>query len=331
MKPATQLAYRPAPKISVIMAVYNGERHLREAMESILGQTFGNFEFIVIDDGSTDSTARILRSFEDPRLKVKRQENVGLTKSLNKALSMAKGDYVARQDADDVSSRERFEKQVAFLDANPDIALVGSWMTHIDGEGDTIGITRLPTDPDRIAAALPISNEFCHGSIMARRTALQSLGGYREQFTYAQDYDLVLRLSEQARLANIPDVLYRHRLALDMISIKQRGRQSAFAEIARRYWRQRREEGIDDLQKGKAIEEIVPEGGKGDRAWFYRNVVYLALRGGNMKKARMAVREVLKLDPGNARARVHYFLTMLGPLTPLALRVWDALRYGEKP
>ncbi|MGK7344542.1 MAG: glycosyltransferase [Candidatus Nitrospinota bacterium M3_3B_026] len=331
MKPTAPPRRAAAPKISVIMGVYNGERHLREAVESVLGQTFGDFELIVIDDGSTDSTPRILASFDDPRLKIKRQENAGLTKTLNRALSMAKGEYVARQDADDVSAPERFEKQAAFLDANPDITLVGSWMTHIDEDGDVIGVTRLPSDPDRIAAALPISNQFCHGSIMARRSALESAGGYREAFTYAQDYDLVLRLSERSRLANIPEALYGHRLALDMISIKHRGRQSAFAQLAKKLWRQRREGGIDDLQKGAAIEEILPEEREPDRAGFYRDVVYLALRSGNMKKARMALREIIRLEPGNARARVHYFLTFLGPVTPLALGAWDALRYGGRP
>lgn len=320
-----------APKMSVIMGVCNGERHLREAVESVLGQTFGDFEFIVIDDGSTDSTPRILASFDDPRLKIHRQENAGLTKTLNRALSMAKGEYVARQDADDVSATERFEKQTGFLDANTEIALVGTWLTHVDEEGDVIGVTRLPSDPDRIAAALPLSNQFCHGAIMARRSALQSVGGYREAFIYAQDYDLVLRLSERSRLSNIPEALYGHRLALDMISMRHRGRQAAFAELARKLWRQRRESGADDLQRGEPTEKILPEEQATDPVGFYRDVVYLALRHGNMKKARKALGELLRFEPHNTRARLHYALTFLGPLTPLALGAWDALRYGGKP
>jgi len=115
------------PKISVIMSVYNGEKYLREAIESILNQTFRDFEFIIINDGSTDKTSEILSSYNDPRIVIiNNKRNIGLTKSLNKGLKMVKGEYIARQDADDVSLPERLERMVNFLDMNRDVGLLGS-------------------------------------------------------------------------------------------------------------------------------------------------------------------------------------------------------------
>jgi glycosyltransferase involved in cell wall biosynthesis len=129
---------RSYPKVSVVMSVYNGEKYLCEAIDSILNQTFENFEFLIVNDGSTDRTLEILQSYRDPRIKVINNErNIGLTASLNKGLKIAKGEYVARMDADDVSFPHRLEQQKAFLDRNPRVAMVGSWAEVIDESGKT--------------------------------------------------------------------------------------------------------------------------------------------------------------------------------------------------
>lgn len=124
------------PKISVVMSVYNGERYLGEAVESIFNQTFSDFEFIIINDGSTDRTPEILTEIDDPRAKVINQPNRGLTASLNRAIRLAKGEYIARMDADDISEPTRLERQVEVLDRDPDVVLVACWYEVIDEKGN---------------------------------------------------------------------------------------------------------------------------------------------------------------------------------------------------
>lgn len=139
-----------SPKVSVVMSVYNGEKYLPETIDSILNQTFKDFEFIIINDGSTDKTAKILTSYDDPRIRIFNQENMGLTKSLNRAISLAKGEYIARMDADDISYPERLKKQVDYLNKNPDIGLVGSKYIRIDKRGRKIDEINVPIGTDNI-------------------------------------------------------------------------------------------------------------------------------------------------------------------------------------
>src|SRR4051794_29608800 len=120
------------PKVTVLLAVYNGERYLREAIDSILGQTFQDFEFLIINDGSTDSTREIILSYHDPRIRlVDNEDNIGQTRSLNRGLALAAGQFVARQDADDISEPERLASQVAFLEIHPEVVLLGTWYRKI--------------------------------------------------------------------------------------------------------------------------------------------------------------------------------------------------------
>ncbi|MCP8319033.1 MAG: glycosyltransferase, partial [Candidatus Methylarchaceae archaeon HK01B] len=128
-----------SPKITILMSVYNGEKYLREAIDSILNQTFKDFEFLIINDGSTDRTVEILRSYHDSRIKIiTNEKNMGLTKSLNKGLKIARSEYVARMDADDISYPRRLEVQYEYMKKNPDVGIVGSWNDVIDDKGNTI-------------------------------------------------------------------------------------------------------------------------------------------------------------------------------------------------
>ncbi len=206
------------PTISVIMSVYNGERYLRQAIDSILTQTYEDFEFIIINDGSTDSTVEILRSYTDPRLRIIEQENIGLTRSLNRGVALAKGKYIARMDADDLSMPERFARQVAFLDAHPEIGMVGTSgliQNETRGVGWEYPVHILDED---IRHNLIKGNQFVHTSVMLRKVVLQSLGGYDETYPYIQDYELWVRLAALTRLANLPDVLVIHREHKDTVS-----------------------------------------------------------------------------------------------------------------
>ena len=192
-----------SPTVSVLMSVYNGERYLRPAVESILAQTFADFEFVIIDDGSKDASASILRRYadRDPRVKLTvREENEGLTAKLNEAFATSRGKYLARMDCDDVALPERFARQVALLDADPTVACTGGWFQLIDGAGRLLTTFRPPTDDAAIQAKLVCGHTaICHPCAMIRRTALERVGGYDTRFKTSQDLDLWLRLGEVGR------------------------------------------------------------------------------------------------------------------------------------
>ena len=232
------------PKVSIVMAVCNGERYVREAVESILNQTFADFEFIIIDDGSTDSTWSILTAYaaQDSRVVlIRNQENIGLTRSLNKGLALAQGEYLARQDADDVSLPERLEWQVAFLDQHVKCSLVASHASEIDDNCNVVGYMTPPSGNSKLQADLMRWNFLPHGSVMFRSSAVRRMGGYDPTYQYAQDYDLWLRLAEVADLACLAHPLYqlrRHRQAVTVVSEAQQtqaGLRARRRALRRRY------------------------------------------------------------------------------------------------
>lgn len=208
-----------APRVSVVMAVHNGERHLREALDSILEQSFEDFELVVVDDGSTDSSAAIVEASGDERVRLIKQANQGLPAALNAGIAAARGEYIARHDDDDASLPQRFERQVAYLDSHREVALVGSNYTIIDEEGAELGTTRVFTHPDDLAVAEILSNQFGHGSVMIRASVLREVGGYDTTVGYVEDYDLFLRISHVAKIANLPEPLYHWRRSSEGLSL----------------------------------------------------------------------------------------------------------------
>ncbi|MDX6478338.1 MAG: hypothetical protein QOG29_925 [Gaiellaceae bacterium] len=207
------------PAVTVLMAVYNGERHLEESIGSVFAQTFEDFEFLVVDDGSTDATTQILAQHADSRLRVLRNErNLGLIKSLNRGLAESRGRYVARQDADDISEPERLERQAAFLDVNPDVAILASSYLRIRDDGSVSGIRYVPTEALGVRWRLLFLNAFTNSSVMFRRDDVERLGGFREEFAYAQDYDLWSRLAFTGSVAALPDTLARYRDTRDSLT-----------------------------------------------------------------------------------------------------------------
>ncbi|MCK8600205.1 glycosyltransferase [Desulfoferrobacter suflitae] len=196
------------------MAVCNGERFVREAVDSIVNQSFRDFEFIVIDDGSTDGTRTIIESYSDPRIRAFRNEqNIGLTRSLNKGLALARGKYIARQDADDISYSHRFACQTAYLRSHPEIVALGAQLCFIDEDGLPIGNeSRVTRHDDIVAMLMRGEGALPHPVVMMRADVIGEVGGYREKFMAAQDLDLWLRLAERGRLANLESVLLKYRL-----------------------------------------------------------------------------------------------------------------------
>jgi len=209
---ATEVAADP-PRVSVVMAVHNGERYLAEAVQSILGQSFRHFELLIVNDGSVDRTREILLSFRDPRIRVFHNETrLGLPRSLNRGLRASRGEFVARQDADDLSEPIRFARQVSYLERNPHVALLGTWYAEIDAQGRDLGRRRLPCDDYALRWALLFYCPFVHSSVMFRRQeVVESAGLYSEDYPTSQDYEFWLRIAARFEVANVPQVLVRLR------------------------------------------------------------------------------------------------------------------------
>ena len=197
-----------SPIVTVLLPVYNSERFLREAVESILAQTLESFELLIVDDGSTDGTEAICRSFSDPRVRVLRYEkNAGVIFALNAGIDLITTKYVARMDADDVSLPDRLARQVAFLESRPDIAACGCWLVELV-DGRLRDVMRRPTGAYlRQTAWRPVPMY----TPCLKTEVLRELR-YRPEFVHAEDYDLQLRLCRGHRVDNVPAVLYRYRI-----------------------------------------------------------------------------------------------------------------------
>jgi hypothetical protein len=246
----------PLP-LSVVIAVRNGETSLPATIECLRGQTFLDYELIVIDDGSTDRTWEYLSGLEIPRFRAHRNiANRGQTAALNQGLAMTQGRYVARHDDEDISDPERLEKQVAFLDDHPEVVLVGTQVAWIDAGGELVRQFEYPTEHQAIRERLTEKNSFAHGSVMIRREALDQVGGYRETFRLAQDYDLWLRLAEQYQVANLSETLYKMRFSTQMASVARNAEQAAYAYLARQLAAERAESGEEKTSLEAAGEEI---------------------------------------------------------------------------
>ena len=211
------------PTISVLMSVYNGARFLREAVDSILYQTFSDFEFIIVDDGSKDGTSEILESYRDARVVHMRNEtNIGMTNSLVRAMGTAQGEFIARMDADDVSMPERLSYQVAELIRRPTLAAIFSAFDHIDSEGRVLKTITPPQGSQALREALLYSNPLAHSSVMFRRELLERAGGYDATWELAQDYELWFRLSQQFEIDSLPVVLQQLRIHSSSITARRR-------------------------------------------------------------------------------------------------------------
>lgn len=203
------------PDVTVLMAVYNGERHIGRAMESVLSQTHQNFQFVIVDDGSTDRTRDVVLSYGDPRVRlVVMDRNVGLSAALNEGLRLTDAPLVARQDADDVSEPTRLERQIAVMTAQPGLALLGSQAVAIGDDGTPIGTVRRCVEPATIRWFSVFDNPFIHTSVMFRRDAARALGGFNAVYDpFSQDYDLWCRIMDKHDVANLPDALVRYRVS----------------------------------------------------------------------------------------------------------------------
>lgn len=295
------------PRVSVVMAVWNGARYLEKAVQSILTQTFTDFEFVIIDDGSTDSTPEKLQRYRaaDRRIRVYHQENAGLTRSLNRGFALAQGEYLARMDCDDIAFLDRFERQVEFLDRHPQVALVGSSVVRIDESGREIKRSDCPTSHAEIVRALADYNCFTHSTVMLQKDKLTAVGGYREAYRHAEDYDLWVRLAERYELANLAEPLLYYRVYANQISVRHLEEQIVSVVGARAAARERQATGKDPTPaQGDITLELLHEWGVADETLCqamdagYRYAFYLMQQVGRPREAVELLREGRRLSKG---------------------------------
>jgi glycosyltransferase involved in cell wall biosynthesis len=293
------------PLISVVMPVYNARQYLAEAMDSILAQTFRDFEFVCVDDGSTDDSLAILNDYakRDPRVKIVSRPNTGVWKALNDGIEASRGKLIARMDADDVCLPTRFEKQVAFLNENPDVVAVGCPVLIIDADGAPL--REMPHPPRWTHEEIDHAHMtgggqvFYHPALIFRRDALEKVGMYRK-WPAAQDLDLFLRLAEIGRLANVREVLLKYRQHMGSVGHAKMARQlETCREIVRQAYERRglQPNGSIGFDKIKQMSETEQH-----RKW-----AWWALAAGHLSSARKHARKALRKAPFSTESwRVMY-------------------------
>lgn len=219
-----------SPVITVFMAVFNGEAHIKMAIESVLNQSFTDFELLIVNDGSTDCTLDIIRQFKDPRIRVVSNDgNKGLAFTRNHGLREARGQYIAILDSDDLSIPGRLEIQINFMTAYPEIALCGGQAITIDKDDNYTGSLNVPSSTTNMAHQLVLHNIFINSTLLIKKSVMLEVGGYRD-LALAEDYDLSFRISLKHQVANLNQVLISYRIHENNISSLQAEKQSQ-AEI----------------------------------------------------------------------------------------------------
>jgi len=248
----------PSPLVSVVMSAYNKGDFIGEAIESILGQSFPDFELIVVNDGSTDGSGEIIERYKraDSRLQAFDQPNRGVVYTANRGCALARGKYIARLDADDVAMPTRLERQVEFLERQPQVAVLGAGWYILGRGGKCLGPIAPAEDDGAIRELLPRRNCFAQSAVMMRTDVFRAVGGYRPAFPPAEDYDLWLRISDRYQMANLPYPLLYYRMHPQQATLN-RMEQVAKAILATRAVTQRRRSGGSDPLDN--VEEITPE------------------------------------------------------------------------
>jgi glycosyltransferase involved in cell wall biosynthesis len=283
------------PAVSVCMPVYNTERYVAEAVESTLGQTFGDFEFIIIDDGSTDGSGEVLARYaaQDGRIRLFRRENRGIVASRNEGLGLATGEMIAVIDSDDVALPDRLAIQVGYLRAHPECVAVGGSNLVIDASGDPVCTWNHPRSHEEIDRSNIVNDQkMLHSSLVMRREAVLAVGGYRPEAETAEELDLLLRLAELGQLANVPDVVVKYRRHGSSVSHARRAHQVRASDFALRDARRRRGLDDSDVPARAATEARSPSASENHRLW-----AWWALSDRNASAARKHAWEALKQGP----------------------------------
>jgi len=301
------------PKISVVMTIFNAEKYLRETIESILNQTFRDFELIAVNDKSTDSTLTIIKEFmkKDKRIVlVNNKRNLGPTTSLNVGLKNTRGDYIAISDHDDVSLPNRLKTEYDFLEKNKDIFLVGSGAININEKGSELSVFHPITDFNKINKVIPINPCFYHPTIMFRNE--QGIK-YRDKISYAQDRDFYLNLlSKNKKLTNIPDILVKYRIHSSQLSTSKRGQQYLFSEKAKEFYRQREKFGKDEYDKFNPEEILNLDIEKSNNPELFKVEAHANLVSENYVKSMGFSKRYIKIKGFFNKVGIYFILAYLG-------------------
>jgi glycosyltransferase involved in cell wall biosynthesis len=245
-------------KVSVILPIYNASKFLKPAIDSILSQTFEDFELLVINDGSTDNSEDIIKEFSDSRIRYFKQENRGVAKTLNFGIKQAKGKYIWRHDADDISNICKLQKQVEFMEQSPAIGLCATQVQFMTENGKVARNFKMPTDAyfnGEIYKKVCFSdfNPYCpitHGTVLVKSEIMRKLDGYRETFITGEDVDAWLRLIQIADAIVLNEALSYHRLSSKSATQVHGWKNEFYRELAKKYYLQRETIGLDELQQG---------------------------------------------------------------------------------
>lgn len=304
-----------SPRISVIISVYNGQKYLEESIKSILDQKYDNFEFIIVNDKSTDNSLEIIKSFDDPRIiLIDNKENLGLTRSLNNALKVAQGEYIARQDDDDISLPKRLKEQLNFMEENPEIVLSGTFIYRIDNAGKIIDEVHNMVNPSY--QDMLKHNHIKHGSVMFKKDVICELGGYNELFRYVQDYELWIRVSRDYKISNLNKPLYKLRIHSESIGSNKIEESRLYSVLARKI----NQKDLNPL----VIQEIYNNGIKSLYNYLSENElleikkeIHIIKAGNyiqqeNLKMARSEYKKIFKLDHHDFKSLINIVRSYFG-------------------
>lgn len=331
---ATYLMLDRDPIVSVVMSVRDEADFVVDAIESILNQSVRNLEFIIVDDGSQDESVAMIRQFGDTRIRLLvQQENLGLATSLNLGIRSAKGKYIARQDADDLSDPGRLERQVEYLERHREVGLVGCNVLVIDESGRSLVAREFPRASDTLKHRLITGengNPFVHGATVFRKSTAIDAGLYRPEFKQAQDLDLWLRIAERSQLGSIREIAYRWRIRRSSTGASNWESQRDYGELARWCARCRRSGQsepdlslfeIQQVPARKFLGKFRPRNLDSD---YYLKIGAMMLSSGFKSDARMYLRKAVRRNPLNAYGWLLLGLTITSPKTTNA--IWSNSR-----
>ncbi len=302
------------PAITVLMPAYNAGAYIREAIESVLSQSFGDFEFLIIDDGSKDDSLSIIQSFQDPRIRVISRPNKGLIASLNEGIALARSSLIARHDADDICLPQRLEKQFDFLQKHPKYLLVGSDAAYVDQDGNFLCQLEAPVGHsfEEIWKRRFEKNPFIHPAVLFRKEAALASGGYPKNALQFEDWLLWLRMMKNGPGCNLPEVLLNVRINPESVTIDERWRPEAFHEIRRKSLEQDQVLEEDAEQLSRMIQS---QGGRAFKLASYHALVakkYL-WDNHNAAQARFHLRASIKAYPKGSESYLLYAMSFLPP------------------
>jgi glycosyltransferase involved in cell wall biosynthesis len=290
-----------APRVSVLMPVYNAQDFLAEAIDCILSQTFTDWELICIDDGSTDASLTILQAYADrhARVRVITRPNTGIVGALNDGLDAAQGEYIARMDADDWCAADRLAKQIDYLDAHKECVALGTWVQRTDPFGSPAGEQYPPTEHDAIDHGLLAGDGsvLVHATLVMRADVLRKIAGWRAGTDWVEDLDLFLRLAEFGQVANLSETLYTYRRHVDSVCFRNYELMcKRLKDVLKEAYERR---GIAELYDEQTVRpDLAP---KQSRAEHYRNWACHAIHAGNKTLARKHALDALKIAPMSPR------------------------------